>query len=64
MKEGEPKPMDKEDKKKAEELGGSDLEEYDAPVEIRYCDKKDHLERSKHNDNGQHNKHKQKEEVT
>ena len=39
-----------------------DYQVYRKPEDKPSCDKKDHAERSRHNDNGQHDKHWSKEE--
>lgn len=49
------KPKEKELKELSE-----DFVIYERNDDTPYCDKTDHLERSKHNDTGQHEKHKKK----
>lgn len=60
MHEGEPPKLSKKEQEEAEKWGGIDLENYEEH-DKPYCDKKDHNERSKHNDTGQHLKHKEEE---
>lgn len=53
--------ISKEDKEKSKDRGGSDVDdwgEYGKNDGTAYYDKDDHKERSRHNDNGQHDKHK------
>lgn len=52
-----PKWIPKKIIQEAEELGGADLDETEDLTERISADKGSHRERSRHNDEGQHNKH-------
>ena len=57
-----PKWIPKKIIQEAEELGGIDTDETESFTERISCDKGSHKERSRNNDEGQHNKHWKKEE--
>ena len=60
----EPRRQSPQEEQQAQDCGGceDDWQVYQQPTEVPYYDKEDHFERSRHNDNGQHDKHQERDD--